>query len=47
MTPFFMRMNHDDYSFIMKCLNWGITHNDGLENDLFDIPVARETLDNE
>lgn len=34
-----MRLNHDDYSFIMKCLNWGVTHNDGLENELFDIPA--------
>ncbi len=31
MTPFFMRMNHDDYNFIMKCLNWSISHNDGVE----------------
>lgn len=34
-----MRMNHDDYNFVMKCLNWGITHDDGLENILFDIPI--------
>jgi hypothetical protein len=39
MTPFFMRMNQDDYSFIMKCLNWAIIHNDGLDNYLFDMPV--------
>ena len=38
MTPFFMRMNHDDYSFIMKCLNWSITHNDGAEYILFGQP---------
>lgn len=30
MTPFFMRLNHDDYNFIMKCLSWAITHDDGL-----------------
>lgn len=39
MTAFFMRLNHDDYSFIMKCLNWGVTHNDGLDSELFDIPA--------
>lgn len=39
MTPFFMRLNHDDYNFIMKCLNWAITHDDGLEGQLFDIPI--------
>jgi hypothetical protein len=38
MTPFFMRINHDDYSFLMKCLNWAITYNDGLDNELFDLP---------
>lgn len=38
MTPFFMTINHDDYNFIMKCLNWAITYNDGLDDILFDIP---------
>ena len=37
MTQFFMRMNHDDYNFIMKCLNWSISHNDGVEEELYDI----------
>lgn len=44
MTPFFLRMNHDDYNFIMKCLNWGITHDDGLESVLFDIPINATQL---
>ena len=44
MTPFFMRLNHDDYSFIMKCLNWGITHDDGLETQLFNVVVNQSQL---
>ena len=42
MTPFFLRLNHDDYNFIMKCLNWAITHDDGLENLLFDLPAQQD-----
>ena len=38
MTPFLMRFNQHDYSFMMKCLNWAISHDDGLENLLYDIP---------
>lgn len=38
MTPFFMNINHHDYSFIMKCLNWAISYNDGLDTVLFDPP---------
>lgn len=38
MTPFVMRINQRDYSFLMKCLNWSITHDDGTESLLYDIP---------
>ena len=38
MTPFFIRLNHHDYNFIMRCLNCAITHNDGLDSVLFDLP---------
>lgn len=47
LTSFFMRINHNDYNFIMKCLNWSITHNDGADRLMFDIPqieVPRESL---
>lgn len=42
MTPFSMCLNHHDYGFIMKCLNWAISHNDGLDNDLFDPPPQQK-----
>lgn len=42
LTPFYMRLNQNDYNFIMKCLNWGITHNDGLDNILYDIPEQQK-----
>lgn len=45
MSSFFMRINHDDYNFIMKCLNWAVTHNDGLENELFDIVENKAKID--
>jgi len=45
MTPFFMRINHDDFNFMMKCLNWNITHNDGADDILFDIPKEIEAAD--
>lgn len=38
MTPFVMRINQRDYSFLMKCLNWAVTHDDGVEPLLYDIP---------
>lgn len=38
MTPFYMSINHHDYSFIMKCLNWAISYNDGLDALLFNPP---------
>ena len=38
LSPFVFKINHDDYNFIMKCLNWSITHDDGLDGLLFDIP---------
>lgn len=38
LSPFVLKINHDDYNFIMKCLNWSITHDDGLESILFDLP---------
>ncbi len=38
MSDFFMRINHDDYNFLMKCLNWNVTFDDNAEEYLFDIP---------
>ena len=36
MTPFVMRINHDDYNFMMKCLFWNVTFDDNAEGYLFD-----------
>ena len=38
MTPFVMRINQRDYSFLMKCLNWSVTHDDGADSVLYDLP---------
>jgi hypothetical protein len=38
MTPFVMRINQRDYSFIMKLLNWSIIHDDGVDRLLYDMP---------
>ena len=38
MTPFLMRINQKDYKFMMKCLNWAITHDDGADRVLYDLP---------
>lgn len=35
MTPFVMRINHDDYNFMMKCLNWNVTFDDNAEGYMF------------
>ena len=40
MTPFIMRINHDDYNFIMKCVNWCVTFDDRADHYLYDIPDA-------
>lgn len=47
MTQFFMRINHDDYNFIMKCLNWSISHNDGVEEELYDIVENQSSQEKE
>ena len=38
LTPFVMRINQKDYSFVMKVLNWSITHDDGVDTILYNIP---------
>ena len=38
MSNFFMRINHEDYNFMMKCLYWNITYDDNAEIYLFDAP---------
>ena len=38
MTPFLMRINQKDYGFLMKCLNCSISHDDGVDNILYDMP---------
>ena len=30
-----------DYTFMMKCLNWAITHDDGADKLLYDIPQPK------
>ena len=40
MTPFIMRINHDDYNFLMKCVNWCVSFDDRADNYLYDIPEA-------
>lgn len=45
LTPFLMRINHDDYNFIMKCLFWNITYDDNADGYLFD-PVIRKDKQN-
>lgn len=45
MSAFFMRLSQKDYSFIMKCLNWCITHDDGVDDILFDMPDQVKALD--
>jgi hypothetical protein len=36
MNPFLMKINHDDYNFLMKCLYWNITYDDNAEGYMFD-----------
>jgi hypothetical protein len=36
LTPFLMRINHDDFNFMMKCLFWNISYNDNAEGYFFD-----------
>ena len=43
MSDFFMRINHEDYNFMMKCLNWNVTYDDNAELYLFD--VAEQTAE--
>lgn len=45
MTPFFMGLSQKDYNFIMKCLNWSITHDDGAQNMLYTIPENNKVED--
>jgi hypothetical protein len=40
-----MRINHDDFNFMMKCLNWNVTHNDGADDFLFDMPKPIQPTD--
>ena len=35
MTPFVMRINHDDYNFMMKCLYWNVTYDDNADGYMF------------
>ena len=41
MTAFLMRINQKDYAFMMKCLNWAISHDDGVDNILYDMPQPK------
>ena len=38
MSPFLMKINHDDYNFLMKCLFWNISFDDNAEGYMFDGP---------
>jgi hypothetical protein len=46
LTPFLMRINHEDYNFIMKCLFWNITYDDNADGYLFD-PVVKKNKNNQ
>ena len=38
MSPFLMKINHDHYNFLMKCLFWNISYDDNAEYYLFSVP---------
>lgn len=42
MAPFLMKINHDNYNFMMKCLFWCIAYDDNAEPYLFD-PIVQQT----
>ena len=44
MAPFLIKINHDNYNFMMKCLFWCIAYDDNAESYLFD-PIAQQTND--
>lgn len=35
-SPFLMRINHEDYNFMMKCLFWNISYDDNAEGYFYD-----------
>ena len=47
LSPFLMRLNHDDYNFIMKCLFWNITYDDNADGYLFDPVIKKDKQNNE
>lgn len=42
MSPFLMRLSHDDFNFIMKCLFWNITYDDNAEGYLYEGQMAKQ-----
>lgn len=42
LSPFLMRINHDDYNFMMKCLFWNISYDDNAEGYFFDGIVEQQ-----
>lgn len=44
LSPFLMRINHDDYNFMMKCLNYNVTYDDNAEGYLFDGVLNQQQL---
>jgi hypothetical protein len=42
LTPFLMRINHDDFNFMMKCLFWNISYDDNAESYFFDGAIAQQ-----
>ena len=38
MSAFLMRLSHDDYNFMMKCLFWNISYDDNAQGYMFNGP---------
>ena len=47
MSPFLMKINHDDYNFMMKCLFWNISYDDNAEGYMFNGPPSVESNNSE
>lgn len=46
MSAFLMKMNHDDYNFMMKCLFWNVSFDDNADGYLFDGPQTPKNDEN-
>lgn len=39
LSAFFIRLNHEEYNFVMKCVAWNVSYDDRAELILYDVPV--------